>query len=224
MVADRRRDPPEDDWRIEPLAHLLSGVIRALAALVEIRHHDESQIRGMEASGEPFILAFWHRHLVLMRYAYRGRRMHVLVSRSWDGELTARTLEHLGIGTVRGSSSQGGAVALREIVRKARQRSDLAFTPDGPRGPLRVVQPGVVVAAAMTGLPVIPVAIAASHATLLRSWDRMVVPRPGSRVEIVYGAALRFARDTPVEHGVDRLGVALHALEERADELARGTS
>ncbi len=134
------------------------------------------------AQGRPFILAFWHRYLVLMRYAYFGSRMSVLVSQSWDGELTAQTLAHLGIDTCRGSTSQGGAAALRDLLRRARDGSDLAFTPDGPRGPLRRVQPGVIVAAALSGLPIQPVAIGATRRKLLRSWDRMLVPlawRPG---------------------------------------------
>jgi lysophospholipid acyltransferase (LPLAT)-like uncharacterized protein len=218
----RRDRAPEDDWRIGPLSLLLSGVIRAIAATVELRFHGEAAVREREAAARPFILAFWHRHLVLMRYAYRGRRMHVLVSQSWDGELTSRPLERLGIDTVRGSSSRGGALGLCDALRKARDGSDLAFTPDGPRGPLRVVQPGVVVAAGLTGLPVFPVAIAADRAKLLRSWDRMLLPLPGARVEVVFGEALGFARAEPVDSGVERLAAALHATEARAEGFAGG--
>ena len=162
-----RRGNPLDDWRISPLSLVLSGLIRAIAATVSIRFHDDATIRQWERARRPFILAFWHRHLVLMRYAYRGMKMNVLVSQSWDGELTSRTLGRLGIDTVRGSSSRGGANALRGAVRLAREGSDLAFTPDGPRGPLRVVQPGVVLAGMLTRLPVIPVAIGASRFRIL---------------------------------------------------------
>ena len=103
-MKSRARPDPADDWRISPLSRILAGAIRAIAATVRFRFHDEEPIRRLEAAGSHFILAFWHRHLVLMRYAYCGRRMSVLVSQSWDGELTSRTLEHLGISTVRGSS------------------------------------------------------------------------------------------------------------------------
>lgn len=223
MAASRRPDPL-DDWRISPVSLVLAGVIRALAATVKLRFHNEGPIRGWESERHPFILAFWHRHLVLMRYAYRGSRMNVMVSQSWDGELTARTLERLGIETTRGSTSRGGATALRETLRRGRSGSDLAFTPDGPRGPLRVVQPGVVLAATLSGFPVIPVAIAASRAKLLHSWDRMLVPLPGARVEVVYGEALLFARAAPVGPGIARLQAALAATEERAEELAREPS
>jgi lysophospholipid acyltransferase (LPLAT)-like uncharacterized protein len=218
-VATGRRPDPRDDWRLSPLALAAAALIRAIAATVDLRFHDEAPIRDLERSRSRFILAFWHRHLVLMRYAYRGERMSVLISQSWDGELVARTLENLGIESVRGSSSRGGALALRETLRRAAEGSDLAFTPDGPRGPLRVAQPGVVLAAKSTGLPVIPVAIAASRAKLLKSWDRMLVPLPGARVEVVYGEPLKLGREVEIADGVGRLTAALNEVERRAEAL-----
>ncbi len=218
----QRHGAPADDWRIGALSFALAGLIRGLAATVEIRYHDEAQVRSWEAEGRQFILAFWHRHLILMRYAYRGARMSVLVSQSWDGELTSQTLAHLGIETSRGSTSRGGAAGLRDLLRRARAGSDLAFTPDGPRGPLHKVQPGIVVAAAMTGLPVVPVAIGATRHKLLRSWDRMLVPLPGARVEVVYGAPLKIPSRDAIGAGVERIEQALLEAEDRAEELARG--
>jgi len=220
----RQRRDPADDWRIGPLSLALAGLIRGLAATVDFRFHDDATVRSWEVQGRQFILAFWHRHLILMRYAYRGSRMTGLVSRSWDGELTAQTLAHLGIETSRGSSSRGGAAALRDLLRRARAGSDLAFTPDGPRGPLRKVQPGVVVAAALTGLPIVPVAISATRRRLLRSWDRMLLPLPGARVEIVYGAPLTVASRTALAEDGGRVERALLAAESRAEEFSRGAN
>ena len=122
-------------------------LIRGLRASVRLRHHGDAAVRAWEEAGERFILAFWHRHLLLMPYAYRGRRISVLISRSRDGELIARTVARFGIHAARGSSGpahKGGAAGLRELLRKAREGYDLAFTPDGPRGPLGAVQPGVI--------------------------------------------------------------------------------
>ena len=216
----RRSVAPADDWRIGPASLALAGLIRGLAATIDFRFHDDAAVRTWEREGRPFILAFWHRHLILMRYAYRGARMSVLVSQSWDGELTSQTLAHLGIDTCRGSSSQGGAAALRDLLRRARSGSDLAFTPDGPRGPVREVQPGVIVAAALTGFPIQPVAIAASRRKLLRSWDRMLLPLPGARVEVVYGTALHVPSRSPVAEGALRLQQSLLELERRAEVLS----
>ena len=198
--------------------------VRLLRRSVRLRFHGDETIRAWEREGRHFLLAFWHRHLLLMRYAYRGRKMSVLVSRSRDGELIARVMARLGIGTCRGSSSRGATSGLRELLRAARSGSDIAITPDGPRGPLRVVQPGVVLAAAASGLPLIPVAMAATRARELRSWDRMPIPLPGSRVEVVYGAPLVVPRDADPAAWAPRVGEALIDAEEHAEAIARGGS
>jgi len=199
------------------LAAAGAGAIRLLRATVRIRYRDSESVREWERNDRRYLIAFWHRHLLLMRYAYRGSRMTVLVSRSRDGELISRVMAWLGVETSRGSSSRGGAMGLRDLLRRAREGSDIAVTPDGPRGPLRKVQPGVVLAAAASGMPLVPVAIAATRARTLSSWDRMLVPLPGSRVEIVYGAPLQVPRTADPEEWAPRIEAALNETEARAE-------
>ena len=208
--------------RVALLSFAAAWLIRGLRACVRVRHHGDAAVRGREERGERFILAFWHRHLLLMPYAYRGRRISVLISRSRDGELIARTVARFGIAAARGSSSRGGAAGLRELLRQAAAGYDLAFTPDGPRGPAGEVQPGVVLAAAATGLPVQPVAVAASRGRRLRSWDRFLVPLPGATVHFVYGDALLVARRGAVDAAAHELQRRLDAAEAAAERLARG--
>lgn len=206
------------------LAWAGAAFIRLLRVTVRLRFHGDATVRGWELEGRHFVLAFWHRHLLLMRYAYRGPKMSVLVSRSRDGELIARVMQRLGISTSRGSTSRGGAAGLRDLLRRARGGWDLAVTPDGPRGPLREVQPGVILAAAASGLPVIPVAIAASRRRELGSWDRMLVPLPGSRVHVVYGEPLEVPRDARPSEWAPRLKAAIDAVEAEAERRARGSA
>lgn len=209
------------DWQTAAVPWLAAWVIRGLRATVRLRHHGDARVREWERRGERFILAFWHRHLLLMPYAYRGRRISVLVSQSKDGELIARTVARLGIDSSRGSSSRGGAAGLRSLLRKAEEGWDIAFTPDGPRGPLREVQPGVILAAAATGLPIVPVAIAATRAKLLRSWDRFLVPLPFSTVHFVYGEPLAVERRGDLEAAAAELKRRLDGAEGEADRLAK---
>jgi lysophospholipid acyltransferase (LPLAT)-like uncharacterized protein len=204
------------------LSLLAAGFLRGLRATLRLRHHGDGQLRAWEREGKPFILAFWHRHLLLMPYAYRGRRISVLVSQSRDGELIARTVARLGIDSSRGSSSRGGMAGMRSLLRKASDGWDIAVTPDGPRGPLREVQPGVILAAAATGLPIQPVAIAASRAKLLRSWDRFMVPLPFSAVHFVYGEPLTVQRRGNLEAAAAELKARLDAAEEAAERWAGG--
>ncbi|MCL4838742.1 MAG: lysophospholipid acyltransferase family protein [Thermoanaerobaculia bacterium] len=202
------------------VAWAASLVIRSIRRTARLRFHGDRELRRREREDERLILAFWHRHLLLMPYVYRGRRIAVLVSRSRDGELIARTVAHFGIDVARGSTSRGGAAGLRDLLRKARAGYDLAFTPDGPRGPVGIVQPGVIAAAAATGWPVIPVALAASRCRRLASWDRFLVPLPGARVHFVCGPELRVERGEAPEVAAEELARRLDRAESEAERLA----
>ena len=215
--GESRCVPSRREWWLSLPA---AAFIRALRATVRVRFEDEATVRDWERSGRRFILAFWHRHLLLMRYAYRGDRMTVLISRSRDGELIGQTMRRLGVASARGSSSRGAVAGLRELLRAARSGSDLGITPDGPRGPAEKVQPGVVVVAALTGLPVVPVAIEATRARALASWDRFLVPLPGARVQIVYGRPLEVPRSGRAEEWAPRVEAALGEVGERARRAA----
>jgi lysophospholipid acyltransferase (LPLAT)-like uncharacterized protein len=197
-----------------------AGVLALLRRTQRLRFHDDEEIRRRERRGPPFILAFWHRHLLLMRWGYRGGPMTVLISQSRDGELVARTIERLGIRTARGSSSRGGALGMRGLLQAAKAGGNIAFTPDGPRGPRGVVQPGVVAAAAMTGLDIIPAALAATRARRVGSWDRMPVPLPFGVVHYVYGEPLGVARGADLELAGAELKRRLDAAEAKAARLA----
>jgi lysophospholipid acyltransferase (LPLAT)-like uncharacterized protein len=208
------------DLRTATVSFVAAWFIRLLRATVRLRHHGDERLRHWEQGEQRFILAFWHRHLLLMPYAYRGRRISVLVSQSGDGELIARTVARLGIDSSRGSSSRGGMAGMRSLLRKAAEGWDLAFTPDGPRGPAREVQPGVILAAASTGLPIVPVAIAASRAKLLRSWDRFLIPMPFSTVHLVYGEPIAVPRRGDLGEAAAELKQRLDGVEEAAERWA----
>ena len=112
-------------------------------------------------------------------YHYGRRDIHVLISEHADGQMIAEACRHLGFRVVRGSATRGGVEAVRQMVRRSRS-AHLAITPDGPRGPRRQVQPGVVYLAAPTGLPIVPFGIAFERAWRMNSWDRFAVPWPWS--------------------------------------------
>jgi hypothetical protein len=210
----------EKGWKVAAISLLAATFIRGLRATLRLRYQGDERIREWERKGTHFILAFWHRHLLLMPYAYHGKKISVLVSQSKDGELIARTVARLGIDSSRGSSSRGGIAGMRSLLRKAAEGWDIAFTPDGPRGPLREVQPGVILAAASTGLPILPVAIAASRAKLLRSWDRFLVPLPFSTVHVVYGEPLIVERRGDLEAAAAELKRRLEGVEQLAESQA----
>jgi len=215
-MASAGEDPAPQGGRERWLGLLAASFIRALRATVRLRFDGAETVRAWEGSGRHFMLAFWHRHLLLMRYAYRGPRMTVLISKSRDGELIAQTMRRLGVDSARGSSSRAATSGLRALVRAARSGSDIAITPDGPRGPAERAAPGVVTAAAMTGLPLVPVAIEGRPARILDTWDRFVVPLPGARVHVVYGSPIEVPREAHPEEWAPRIEAALREAGERA--------
>ena len=166
------------------LAHLL---IRLLRATVSIRHVGREHLERLERGDRNYIFAFWHGRLLMMPYAYRGKKMRILISRHADGEYIANAMRWFGHGAIRGSTTRGGAAALRAVVRALRGGMDVGFTPDGPRGPRFQVQDGVILAARLGRVPIVPVSFSASRAKIFQSWDRFVLPLPFSRVTLFYG-------------------------------------
>jgi lysophospholipid acyltransferase (LPLAT)-like uncharacterized protein len=127
------------------------------------------------------IWVFWHRCVFPAAWRFRNRNIAVMTSRSYDGEYIARTIERLGFQAVRGSSSRGGAVALRGMHRQLEEGHSVAFTIDGPRGPRYVAKPGPVLLASKAQLPILGFYIALDRPWVLNSWDRFMIPKPFSR-------------------------------------------
>lgn len=146
-----------------------------------------------------------------------------LISRSNDGEYLAEMLRRWGFVPVRGSSSRGGSAALRELIGYARAGRSIAITPDGPRGPRQRLKPGVLVAAQLTGLPLVPVAAGASRGWWLGGWDRFLIPRPFARIRVAYGAPVEIPRElTPGAQAdyMNRVEAELNRLTRWVDQDA----
>jgi lysophospholipid acyltransferase (LPLAT)-like uncharacterized protein len=131
-----------------------------------------------------YIYAFWHETMLLPAYQYGRSDIWVLISQHADGQMIADVSRRLGFQLVRGSTTRGGAEAVRQMLRLGRG-GHLAITPDGPRGPRRRVQPGLVYLAARTGMPIIPIGIGFDRPWRMGSWDRFALPRPFSRAVCV---------------------------------------
>jgi len=139
-----------------------AALIRLLARTTRIRRIGEEVIEDLARGGHRVILAFWHSRQLMMPFSHARRPAWVLISQHRDGELIARIVSRFGYQAVRGSTTRGGAAALRQLIRLGRSNADLFITPDGPKGPREIVQPGVVQLARATALPVVPLAFGCS--------------------------------------------------------------
>ena len=131
--------------------------IRCLHATLRVRHVNSERLETIPQN----ILSFWHAHLLLMLHSRYRKPVAVLTSQSKDGEYMARVFDWYGVDCARGSSTRGASTGLRDLIRFAQNGRNIAFTPDGPKGPPRVAKDGVVYTAQATGLPIIPIAFAA---------------------------------------------------------------
>jgi hypothetical protein len=146
------------------------------------------EVRGARNFEKPCVLAFWHGRLLGVLMTNLGSGAVSMASQSKDGALAAGALVAAGIRVTRGSGSRGGGDALRAMRAAIAAGAPFAgLTVDGPRGPWREVQPGVVLLARWLELPVVPATFSCRSGKLLRSWDRMVLPRPFSRMVVEYG-------------------------------------
>ncbi|PKM92892.1 MAG: hypothetical protein CVU80_01025, partial [Elusimicrobia bacterium HGW-Elusimicrobia-4] len=173
----------------------------------------------LEKNKKPVIYALWHGRQIFLVWSHRKKNIHILVSQSKDGEYISRITGKFGFGTVRGSSSRGGAKALAGIIKKGREGFSLAFTPDGPRGPLREVQPGVILAAQKTGLPIIPLASSSKRKFVVRNWDEFHIPYPFNKVAVCYGQPVYVSENDDIEKKSQELKAAIDFVTKTADDI-----
>jgi lysophospholipid acyltransferase (LPLAT)-like uncharacterized protein len=162
-------------------------LIKFLQWTMSIEELNGERIRGLWERGENVIGAFWHGRLLMTPLVYGGRGLKILISRHRDGELISRTVRHFGMETVRGSSTRGGIVGIKGLVRALQKGYDVAIAPDGPRGPRCKVQPGVIQLAKLSGRPIFPFTFSATPRKVLHTWDRFIIPLPFSRGVFVWG-------------------------------------
>jgi lysophospholipid acyltransferase (LPLAT)-like uncharacterized protein len=162
------------------------------------------------------IFCFWHRCTLPAGWYFRKYRCSILISRSFDGELIARTLALLGYNSVRGSSSRGGAAGLMAMRDVLEQGEPVVFTADGPRGPIYQTKIGPVKLAAMTGEPMGCFYLLPERAWIMRSWDRFLVPFPFSRVVVSWAQPVHAPRADADAAALETKRVELNEALERA--------
>ena len=171
------------------LSTVVAACLRLLARTWSLRVTDRAGIlvKG-GAPLPPVVWVLWHNRLLVIPVLYerffRARPGAVLISQSRDGGILAGCIERFGGRPVRGSSSRGGAAALRLLQRMIEEGCDAYITPDGPKGPRYSSSAGAVWLAQNSGAPVMPVSVEVSHCWRLGRWDGFLIPKPFARVDV----------------------------------------
>lgn len=198
---------------------LISYIIRFIHAIlfwtVKVAKVDFDP-ESLEAykQNKPFIIAVYHQNILcIMRYASRVLqkkykvKITPLVSQSVDGEFIYQTFLRYNLKSVRGSTSKGGANALRAVLKALKNKEKPVFTPDGPKGPIYHVSPGVIKIASMTETPVLAIATETEPPVYFKSWDRQRFVKPFGKLYI------SFAKPFHVPKGLDDEGIADYCIK-----------
>jgi lysophospholipid acyltransferase (LPLAT)-like uncharacterized protein len=200
------------------ISGLVGGWILGLRATIRIEEIHPERERELKGRGVPFVYTLWHGRMVLPILAHLHEGIVTMASRSKDGEIIARWLLRNGYIPARGSTRKGGAAALQEMIELVRAGHAAALTIDGPKGPPRVVQPGVVRLARETGAWILPFTGSSTRPWFLKSWDRYLVPKPFSRNVVVYGEPFAVPPEMTDAEAMARIAGAVDAITREADE------
>ena len=185
-----------ESWPARLLIASGFGLYRLWARTLRLQVEDPHGVVAF-VKQQPVIFAIWHNRLLMLPRvfdpSFPTRQSYGLISASRDGDLIAQFIERSGYGTIRGSSSRKGVIALRQLVETLRADGNVLVTPDGPRGPVYQVSQGIVFLAHKSGAPIVPIHMEYSSAWRLKSWDRFVVPRPFAKLRAIFGAPIHIA-------------------------------
>lgn len=200
-------------WR-RLLLWMLATFIRLWGRTLRFQVDAETYAR-LTKSDEPVAIVLWHNRLFLSPEMFRRyrtkRRVYGLVSASKDGAWLAALYRMIGMYPVRGSSSNFGREAAKTLIEVMRGGHDIGITPDGPRGPLYVVEPGAVVVTRRVNAPMVLFGAEFTRAWKLKSWDRFYIPWPFSRV-IMHSAVLPAVKADGEKLSADDVRAALLAV------------
>ena len=182
---------------------------------------------GWQVVGKPYdpddpqrnLYAFWHARMLMIPRLSRGIwHGYMLISSHRDGGFIADTMHLLGIETVRGSSTRGGARAMLQMLRAVKSENrHLAITPDGPKGPREKVQKGTVQLAMKAELPIVPVCYATRRQWRINSWDHFYIPQPFTRGVFVFGEPVIVSADEDLDEAIARTQHAMDDAQQKAD-------
>jgi len=194
--------------------------VRAIQALyltvrrTEIAVDDDTNPCQPNVKGR-YLFCTWHDTIVMP--LFHGPQLHTagMVSGHTDGSYLACAMEFLGIKPVRGSSGKRGVKALREAITVA-QDYHITLTPDGPRGPRRVMKDGIIFLAAKSGRPIVPLAYRVSRCWRISGkWTDLVIPMPFAKVTAFLDKPIH----VPENVGREELDALTQEIQQRLDAM-----
>lgn len=212
------------NFRPRILGPLVFWIARLIGMTLKI------ETRGYEEAGDlpgGKVFAGWHGTTFPAAILFRGKGVFTIVSLSKDGQMQDRIFRGFGFRTIRGSTGRGGVHVLKESIRLLRGGETMAFTPDGPRGPSGIVQPGILHMAQRSRAWIVPTGVGADRAWRAPSWDRYLVPKPFARCVMIFGAGIQVPEicdEAGFEAVRQHVEQELHRLQSEAERFYESSS
>ena len=153
-------------------------------------------------SGGKVILCTWHQQFfsyIKHFKTYTQYQPSLMISQSKDGELISGVANKTGWYTARGSSTRGGRNAMEEMIDRINKTGLAAHILDGPTGPAGIVKNGAIKMAMETGAAIVPFYAQTENDWHAKSWDKFIIPKPLSKVKIVYMDPIIFEKSDDVK-------------------------
>ncbi|MEJ5250563.1 MAG: lysophospholipid acyltransferase family protein [Chthonomonadetes bacterium] len=222
----KEQEKPSWWQRLRPrlLAFIVWSIARAIGLTLRLKVLNFEQVLERAQQGKGAVLVTWHGRSLIPANVFKGRGFWAIISLSRDGEIQNHIFRRFGFRIIRGSTGRGGIRAALEAARRVSEGGILAFTPDGPRGPSRQVQPGALFIAQKSGCPVIPAGVAAYPCKFLPTWDSYMIPLPFARGVFIFGEPVEIP-DGISEQEFERLRQKveqdINRLEAQAEQMVR---
>jgi lysophospholipid acyltransferase (LPLAT)-like uncharacterized protein len=129
------------------------------------------------------ILALWHKDLPASIKAFSYNSITVQISASKDGKIAHSLCRSMGYKTIAGSSSSLQA-SIRSLKKSIESDNSCGITLDGPKGPAGKCSAGALWLTRKTKAPLFLITATYSLSYRIKSWDRMHLPLPFSRVTV----------------------------------------
>lgn len=209
-------------WLHIVASYIGAGYLHLIGKTSQVLTVDHPASLSLRREKKPTIYALWHNQQVFLSYHHRGEGAAIMVSRSNDGEYIAQVMKRMGLPAVRGSSSRGGQQAFRQMLEILKAGGQVGFTPDGPKGPVHSIHDGIVAAARVSGVPIVPVAVRSRREIRFKSWDGFRLPLPFNTIVVSHGPPLTIAANIEDESARLKIREALFQNEERAEHGLAG--
>lgn len=196
------------------LAIIATTYILIVRATSKIKIENKKSVNHFWDNNQPFILAFWHNQLMMIRFAWPyNKRLNILASGHSDGRFGSLIANLLGLKNIQ-TSDDNKNISLRPVFKLLKSKQYIAITPDGPRGPKEIASEGIIKIAKSNNIPIIPVGFCSSKNYQLKSWDSFLITYPFSKCSFVWGAAINIPSDLKE----DEIGHFQKILENRIND------